>query len=221
MNAARVLREARARAGLTQAEVARRAGLPQPAVARIERGGGIPRVDTLERLLRACGASLAVEPRLGMDVDRKEIRDLLRLTPSERLAHASAPGFRPAQVLRILVRGRRVRCVAIGGVAALLRGAPAWPSTVEVAPRPDAMNRRRLRLAVQRLGAGRIRYGTVTPRWALRRVGSYELLDRAAEAVPMGDFTVRVASVDDLIRLARTPEEADALGALREELDRR
>jgi transcriptional regulator with XRE-family HTH domain len=201
--------------------VARRAGVPQPAVARIERGGGTPRVDTLERLLNACAASLVVEPRLGANVDRKEIRRLLRLTPAQRLAHGDARGFRPARVLRIAVKGRRVRCVVIGGVGALLRGAPASPATVEIAPQQDAMNRRRLRVAIQRLAQGRIRYGTVAPRWTMRSVGSYEMLDRAAEDVIVEDFTVRVASVDDLIRLARSREEAERLGALREELDRR
>ena len=219
MNAARVLREARGRAGLTQAEVARRAGVAQPAVARIEGGGSSPRVDTLERLLRACGATLVAEPGPGRDVDRTQIRALLRRTPIRRLGHAAGRGFRPDQVLRIVVRGRRVRCVVVGGTAALLRGAPASPRTVEIAPRPDPMNRRRLRGAIERLGRGRIRHGTITLRWALRRVGSYEALDGAAEEIPVGDFTVRVASIDDLIRLARTAEEAALLRALREELD--
>jgi transcriptional regulator with XRE-family HTH domain len=205
MNAARILREARARAGLTQAKVARRAGVPQPAVARIERGGATPRVDTMQRLLNACGAMLVAEPRLGMGVDRRLIRDLLRMPPHIRLAQANARGFRPVQVLRVL-KGRRVRHVVAGGAAALLRGAPTTPTTVEIAPEPDAMNRRRLRRAIERLRQGRIRHGTVTPRWTLRAAGSYEQLDRAAEDVPVHDFVVRVASVDDLIRLARSRE---------------
>jgi hypothetical protein len=43
-----------------------------------------PRVDTLERLLRACGDRLAALPDSG--VDRSQIRELLRLTPAQRLA---------------------------------------------------------------------------------------------------------------------------------------
>src|SRR5262249_59357069 len=45
----RELAEARERAGLTQAEVARRMGTTQPAVARLERGEADPRLSTIER----------------------------------------------------------------------------------------------------------------------------------------------------------------------------
>lgn len=63
MDAARVVREARGRAGLTQRELAQATGIHQPAIARIETGDVVPRVDTLGRLLAACGASLVVEQR--------------------------------------------------------------------------------------------------------------------------------------------------------------
>jgi transcriptional regulator with XRE-family HTH domain len=58
----------------------------QPTVARIEGGQEVPRVDTLARLLQACGESLEVRPRLGAGVDRSLIREMLRRTPAERLA---------------------------------------------------------------------------------------------------------------------------------------
>jgi HTH-type transcriptional regulator/antitoxin HipB len=66
MDAARVLRESRRRAGLTQAELAQRVGVLQPAVARIETGRARPRVDTLERLLLVCGMTLVIEQRPGI-----------------------------------------------------------------------------------------------------------------------------------------------------------
>jgi len=50
MDAARTLRDARRRAHLTQRALASRSGIPQPAIARIERGTVVPRVDTLDRL---------------------------------------------------------------------------------------------------------------------------------------------------------------------------
>lgn len=85
---AQMLRQARRRAGLSQRELAERAGVPQSAVARLESGRVVPRVDTLERLLRACGSTLEVVPI--PEVDRTAIRELLRLTPGERLRLAAA-----------------------------------------------------------------------------------------------------------------------------------
>ncbi len=46
----------------------------------------MPRVDTLTRLLSACGESLEALPTLGIGIDRSLIREMLRLTPAERLA---------------------------------------------------------------------------------------------------------------------------------------
>lgn len=51
---------ARKAAGLSQAELARRAGTSQPAVARYERGRASPSVATLERLLLAAGQRLVL-----------------------------------------------------------------------------------------------------------------------------------------------------------------
>lgn len=89
MSPSSALRYARRRAGLTQRELARRAGVPQPTVARIEAGRVSPRTDTLERLLRACGQELALRDRLGEGMDRSAIRELLRLSPAERLRLAA------------------------------------------------------------------------------------------------------------------------------------
>jgi len=83
--ASRTLRLARRRAGLSQRGLAQRAGVPQPAIARIESGRSSPRVDTLDRLLSACGMDLEIRARLGSGVDRSVITRLLQLTPSQRL----------------------------------------------------------------------------------------------------------------------------------------
>lgn len=58
MDATELIRQARLAAGLTQAELARRAGTSQPAVARYESGEVSPSVRTLERLLYALGRQL-------------------------------------------------------------------------------------------------------------------------------------------------------------------
>jgi uncharacterized protein len=90
MSAARILRYARRRAGLSQRALAVAAGIPQSTVARIELGRLSPRTDTLERLLIATGQSLASEPALGVGIDRSQMRERLRLTPGERLRLAAA-----------------------------------------------------------------------------------------------------------------------------------
>ena len=52
---------ARTEAGLTQAEVAVRAGTTQSAIARLEAGRVSPSVETLQRYARAVGKRLRVE----------------------------------------------------------------------------------------------------------------------------------------------------------------
>jgi transcriptional regulator with XRE-family HTH domain len=84
MKAGSILREARREAGLTQRELARRAGVPQPAVSRIERDHLSPRLDTLDRLLRGCGKALGLVERPGLHVDRSLIRERLQLSMSDR-----------------------------------------------------------------------------------------------------------------------------------------
>jgi len=56
-----LVREARRRAGLTQAELAARAGTSQPTVAKYERGRALPDIATLSRLIEACGFELRME----------------------------------------------------------------------------------------------------------------------------------------------------------------
>jgi transcriptional regulator with XRE-family HTH domain len=89
MDAARVLRQARRRAGLTQRELAARAGVSQSVVGRIESGAVIPRVDTLDRLLAAAGQALETVPRAGMGLDRTAYAEHLRRSPRERAKEAA------------------------------------------------------------------------------------------------------------------------------------
>jgi transcriptional regulator with XRE-family HTH domain len=92
VDAARTLRDARRRAKLSQRALATRTGIPQPAIARIERGTVVPRVDTLDRLLAGCGEELGTGRRPGFGIDRTPIRALLRLTPAERIRVATREG---------------------------------------------------------------------------------------------------------------------------------
>jgi hypothetical protein len=88
--AGRMVRHARRRAGLTQRGLAARSGIAQETIARIERGRSDPRVGTLDRLLAGCDFGLEHLPRLGIGIDRSQIRALLDLDPAERLAVAIA-----------------------------------------------------------------------------------------------------------------------------------
>ncbi|WP_405136012.1 helix-turn-helix domain-containing protein [Nocardia sp. NBC_01388] len=55
------VRRRREELGLTQAELAERAGLKQPAVARFEAGGTMPTIPMLERFAEALELRLSVE----------------------------------------------------------------------------------------------------------------------------------------------------------------
>jgi transcriptional regulator with XRE-family HTH domain len=87
MRGAELIRLARSRRGLTQAELARRLGTSQSAIARWERGDVSPRVETLNRVLEACGFRADVELRDGTSVDRDQLRERLQWSPAERLRY--------------------------------------------------------------------------------------------------------------------------------------
>jgi transcriptional regulator with XRE-family HTH domain len=55
------VRERRLALGLSQTEVARRAGMTQPALSRLEAGGVIPTIPLLDRITAALDADLIVE----------------------------------------------------------------------------------------------------------------------------------------------------------------
>lgn len=80
-----LVREARRLGGLTQAELARRLGTTQSAVSNWERGRETPRVDTLSRILEACGFQADLTFRRLDDVDRAQLRENLAMTPAARL----------------------------------------------------------------------------------------------------------------------------------------
>ena len=101
---ARLIREARAAAGLTQAELARRAGTSQPTIAAYEAGGKVPNVDTLERLLRAAGTSLTTSrPRRSQRTDR--LRHLLSERREEILELAAHHHAGNVRVFGSVARG--------------------------------------------------------------------------------------------------------------------
>jgi len=55
------VRAARRRAGVSQSELAERAGTSQPSIARLEKGQVSPTVITLDRIARALGTDLVID----------------------------------------------------------------------------------------------------------------------------------------------------------------
>jgi transcriptional regulator with XRE-family HTH domain len=88
MVSADLLREARLRAGITQAELGRRVGKPQSAIGRWERGEVRPSLETLRDLIRACGFELCFRLANYDDSYVPHIERMLALTPAERVERA-------------------------------------------------------------------------------------------------------------------------------------
>lgn len=95
-----LVRSARARAGLSQRELARRVHTAQSVVARIELGQTSPTWETLTRLLAAAGfdleTGLAVRPVAGSHM-LDDVARILSLMPEQRLEEiANASRFAAA-----------------------------------------------------------------------------------------------------------------------------
>ena len=175
--------------------------MPQPSIARIERGTVLPRTATLLELLAATGHRLAIEP-MGQAVEVDAIRRRLAMTAPQR-SRAALPSSAP---LRILKRLRRfnVPFVLIGALAEAAHGSPASDVTViEVCHARTDAARERLALAREHLGADgepdRLRLVTETAAG-----DGYDLLVRNAVGMHVdAGILVRVAAIDDLIRARR------------------
>lgn len=83
-----MIREARRTAGITQVELAARAGTAQPAVAAYESGGKTPNLATLERLLGACEHDVEVLARPRMRRGAASLAELAQ-TIEEDLEHGN------------------------------------------------------------------------------------------------------------------------------------
>lgn len=82
MEATRLIRRARLRAGLTLRQLAERAGTSNSTLSAYESGRVVPRADTLTRIVEAAGWHLTVE------LDRAPVRDPQRRPAGEELWEA-------------------------------------------------------------------------------------------------------------------------------------
>ncbi len=85
MRGAQLIREARLRAGLTQAELAERTGRERSVIARWEQGAVSPSFDNLLAIIEACDLDLPLmlvprDPNRGRQLD-----DNQRLSPERRV----------------------------------------------------------------------------------------------------------------------------------------
>jgi hypothetical protein len=161
----------------------------------------------------------------------------------------TAGGFDPLEVFRAFDR-HGVRFVVIGGVGARLLGSPTVTRDTDVCYERSPENLERLAAALvdlevrlrgvdedvpfildaRTLAAGdhftfTSRAGDVDVLGTPAGVAGFAELDRRAVPFDLGDFTVRVASIDDLIRMKRAagrPKdliEVEVLGAVRDETE--
>ncbi len=103
----RALARARRRAGLTQAELAKRIGTTQAAITRLETGRFLPAVRTLGRLAQALGVTFEVGPKGGLT-----IRSSRRRPPT--LAELQA---RRDEILEVAASNRAGNVRVFGSVA--------------------------------------------------------------------------------------------------------
>jgi transcriptional regulator with XRE-family HTH domain len=86
MSPGALVRATRTRHGLTQAQLALRAGTSQNAISRLERDEVSPSVDTVQRLLAAMGERLELSVRrIEGDFDPDHLAESMAQTMSERL----------------------------------------------------------------------------------------------------------------------------------------
>jgi transcriptional regulator with XRE-family HTH domain len=99
VDVATLLSSARRRAGLSQRELARRARTSAAAVCLYEQGDRVPRVDTLERLLAAAGASLSLDahalPAFDLRARAADVVGVLDLADRLPQRHAPTLAFPP------------------------------------------------------------------------------------------------------------------------------
>lgn len=89
MEPSELLTEMRQGRGLTQAELARRSGIPRTAINAYEGGHRVPTATTLMRLVEACGSRLAPVPHPTLDLQRnaealEQALDLAELLPTRQ-----------------------------------------------------------------------------------------------------------------------------------------
>lgn len=220
-----LIREARLRAGLTQADLSELTGRERSVIARWEQGAISPPIDSLMQIIHACGFDL---PLTLVPVDESrdhDLREALLETPSERVEalqtkQSRTVAFDPYELLATL-QGRNVMFVVIGAFARIVHGTRERTDGIDITPSMRDENLERLDAALVDLDAHRHDRKQldlsrpVGPLVELKtRVGELKLVPtpagtrgwedirRRAQREPLGrGLRPRVASTDDLARM--------------------
>ena len=146
MVSASLLVQARRSAGLSQRELAARAGVAQQEIARYERGRVTPSLERLRALIAACGLELTFGLARADHSYDEQIAAALSIPPVHRLqralrdaqplraARARATGAAEAEHVDVLgvlraLQEAGVRYVLTGELAEVLHGSPLLPIT--------------------------------------------------------------------------------------------
>lgn len=100
-----VLREARHQAGLSQVELARRAGVTQSVVSAYESGARQPSLPMLERLVRATGSELDLLLRQSPSASNGLLAQSLRLHRQRIKLIVASHGLRHVRIFGSVARG--------------------------------------------------------------------------------------------------------------------
>lgn len=98
MRSSSLIARLRTASGYSQAELARRSGIPRTAINAYERGHRIPTANTLARLAEACGYELDYRPRPALDLQvnaraLEQVLDLADLLPRRRRTKLTFPSL--------------------------------------------------------------------------------------------------------------------------------
>jgi transcriptional regulator with XRE-family HTH domain len=110
MSTGALIRQTRQAEGLTQAALARRLGITQPAIARLEAAGDEVTVATLQRALNAMGRALELTVvQRPASIDETLLHSTLRLTPDQRLERFEQWYADTVELRHEVIEGRRAR----------------------------------------------------------------------------------------------------------------
>jgi len=175
-----LLREARARTGLSQRALAARAHTAQSEIARIENARQDPSYGTLERLVRAAGFDLKLELVPHDDHDERLVEAMLALPVEERLDSLEAQSEFFASAVEVggsrgalieALTDHDLRFVIIGGVAERLLGSPRVTDGFDICAATSRANLARLAAVLNELEAHTRSHDT--ERWNARSFGLY------------------------------------------------